>query len=792
MTRQQQQRLQQTMTQHEQQQQQQQTRQQRQRDDVLAAAAAEAVGAADERPHQQHHQENRHDDQCGQDGEEALQPEEVHDDDDDDPEEEDQQDSSSTLSLWKLYAYVIILIIDLILTCIVFLPTMPSMQRHLLPTVIHHHYTISFSVLDVAVLSVIRIVVIAAIMLSYSASSGYCLCWLVGGDNDDDDDNSEPSSQQRRQHPFLDLYHPNGERKTKEEIELEELEEPFDRWFRRYVSRPAYSGELVCLATQLWCVVKCLARLNVELDYDHRVAGSSSLSPDDHHNPPHQHPIFWFAILITSLLSLIEASYLETICKLLRRLAKRRRQRQRQRQQSDAADQQHDETMGAAAAAAGGHTNYGPHNENDDETPSRQLLRRISSVLRIPYLRRVSHSAMAVPLLSTGATDSPRRDRHERTNGDAAMNGDTASGDFCIEEQSIPIDDDNIDSDGLNRPSFPGNHDGGTDNGDGNSTNNDDDGGGDDDDQDKNARGISDITGDCNYKASWKDLLTTIYPDLYFIIAASVFLMAAAIAQVCIPRYLGNILDSLAEAFAKNIHHGDDNGNNNDDNRNDDPSYESMWDVPGFMTNIKLLLIASCLAGIFSGLRGSIFTIVGGRVNVRLRVQLMDSLLSQDIGFFDVTKTGDITSRLSSDTMLVGDQVTLNVNVFLRSIVQAIGVLVFMSIVSWQLTILAFVSVPAITVLSRWYGNYIRSLTKLMQKKLADGNAISEAALGSMATVRAFDAAESELIEFESYMKKYLYLNIRAAIAYFGFAAITTALPQLVYALVGTLRYKYR
>ena len=56
----------------------------------------------------------------------------------------------------------------------------------------------------------------------------------------------------------------------------------------------------------------------------------------------------------------------------------------------------------------------------------------------------------------------------------------------------------------------------------------------------------------------------------------------------------------------------------------------------------------------------------------------MDSLLSQDIGFFDVTKTGDITSRLSSDTTLVGDQVSLNVNVFLRSLVQAIGVLLFM------------------------------------------------------------------------------------------------------------------
>ena len=87
---------------------------------------------------------------------------------------------------------------------------------------------------------------------------------------------------------------------------------------------------------------------------------------------------------------------------------------------------------------------------------------------------------------------------------------------------------------------------------------------------------------------------------------------------------------------------------------------------------------------------------------MRLRVQLMDSLLAQDVGFFDVTKTGDITSRLSSDTTLVGDQITLNVNVFLRSVVQAIGVLIFMFVLSWQLTIIAFISVPVVTALSKW------------------------------------------------------------------------------------------
>lgn len=64
--------------------------------------------------------------------------------------------------------------------------------------------------------------------------------------------------------------------------------------------------------------------------------------------------------------------------------------------------------------------------------------------------------------------------------------------------------------------------------------------------------------------------------------------------------------------------------------------------------------------------RGGIFTVVGARVNVRVRQRLFESLVRQEIGFFDTTKTGDLTSRLASDCTKVGDQVTLNVNVFLR------------------------------------------------------------------------------------------------------------------------------
>ena len=124
----------------------------------------------------------------------------------------------------------------------------------------------------------------------------------------------------------------------------------------------------------------------------------------------------------------------------------------------------------------------------------------------------------------------------------------------------------------------------------------------------------------------------------------------------CLYIYLYQSLDALQKAYSNNDN--DDNNNNTDDDDDD-----RIQDIPGFMNNVKKLIVVSILSGVFSGVRGSIFMVVGGRVNVRLRLRLMSSLLTYEQGFFDLTKTGDITSRLSSDTTLVGDQVTLNVNV---------------------------------------------------------------------------------------------------------------------------------
>lgn len=482
------------------------------------------------------------------------------------------------------------------------------------------------------------------------------------GESDGEDEDS----------PFS-LYHENGERKSKSELEEEALEEPFWPLIKRFVMRLSFLNEIVVLCTGTLVALKAMARLNVEIGVW-----------DDAR--PH-HPIFWMALGLTALSGFLESIYMDNMEKLTRKLG-----RQRRRQ-------------------VGG-------------TANRHWMERWSESLAQPLLSRVQSSE-----------DLQQQLLQQRRDSQIASTCLESSAATVIEEGTVV---------------------------------------------DENARGHSGIGQDALYSASLKDLFRVCEPDKYLILLACIFLIGGGIAQVFVPRFTGMILDALVDK--DNQHNWSFLGHSLLFSSRE--SDGSITHIPGFIKNIELLLLVSIVGGFCAGIRGAIFTMVGARVNTRLRIMLMDSLLSQEIGFYDTTRTGDITSRLSSDTTIVGNSITTNVNIFLRASVRAIGVLIFMFTISWQLSMLAFLTIPAVSILSKWYGRYVRRLSKLQQKKLADGNAVSESTIGSMATVRAFGSETVELDEFEACMQNYLRLNAKAAIATMGYSTLVGALPQLVNALV--------
>jgi ABC-type multidrug transport system fused ATPase/permease subunit len=68
-------------------------------------------------------------------------------------------------------------------------------------------------------------------------------------------------------------------------------------------------------------------------------------------------------------------------------------------------------------------------------------------------------------------------------------------------------------------------------------------------------------------------------------------------------------------------------------------------------------------------------------------VQVFDAVVRQEIGFFDVTRTGELTNRLASDTQVIQNACTVNVSMLARYLAQVFGSIVIMAVVSWKLTL---------------------------------------------------------------------------------------------------------
>lgn len=67
---------------------------------------------------------------------------------------------------------------------------------------------------------------------------------------------------------------------------------------------------------------------------------------------------------------------------------------------------------------------------------------------------------------------------------------------------------------------------------------------------------------------------------------------------------------------------------------------------------------------------------------------------------------GDVISRLTSDTTIVSDLISQNINIFLRNVVKATGVIFFMFSLSWKLSLVTFMGFPIIMLVSDVYGKY--------------------------------------------------------------------------------------
>lgn len=196
-----------------------------------------------------------------------------------------------------------------------------------------------------------------------------------------------------------------------------------------------------------------------------------------------------------------------------------------------------------------------------------------------------------------------------------------------------------------------------------------------------------------------------------------------------------------------------------------------------FIDRYFLALIGvAALLGVASATRFYLVSWIGERVIADLRQAVYAHVLSLSPAFFEVTRTGEVLSRLTADTVLIKTVVGSSASIALRNSFLFIGAASMMAISSPHLSGLVLLTLPAILLPLILFGRWVRRLSRASQDRLADSSAFGSESLNAVTTLQAFTHEEIDRKRFAQTVE----LSFLTAKARILARSILTALVILV------------
>lgn len=221
-----------------------------------------------------------------------------------------------------------------------------------------------------------------------------------------------------------------------------------------------------------------------------------------------------------------------------------------------------------------------------------------------------------------------------------------------------------------------------------------------------------------------RGLLPFLRPYRRQIVLAGVFLVLAAVTTLIFPIALRTLIDKGLVAS--------------------DPGQRVMAMQEHFLA----LFAVGMALGIFSAARFYVVSWLGERITADLRNAVYAHVLRQSPAFFEHTQTGEVLSRLTTDTTLVQTVVGSSLSMGLRNMVMGLGAMLMLVIsnpyvMTQVLGILVLVVLPSV-----YFGRRVRKLSRASQDRVADSSAIAAEVLNAMPVVQSFTQEEREADRF--------------------------------------------
>jgi subfamily B ATP-binding cassette protein MsbA len=200
-----------------------------------------------------------------------------------------------------------------------------------------------------------------------------------------------------------------------------------------------------------------------------------------------------------------------------------------------------------------------------------------------------------------------------------------------------------------------------------------------------------------------------------------------------------------------------------------------------------LLVVIFAVQGLLSFVQVWLLTAVAERVIAKLRSELFAHLVRLSPGFFAEQRTGELTSRLSTDLTLLQSVLTYQSTELARQLVYLVGGIVMLTITHPQLTVTTLAVVPVVVGAAFIFGRAMRKASTVVQDRVAEAMGTAEEAFGQIRTVQSFTRERAESERYDAQLRDVVDAAIHRAlvrgvffgvITFAGFAGVAAVLWQ--------------
>ena len=243
------------------------------------------------------------------------------------------------------------------------------------------------------------------------------------------------------------------------------------------------------------------------------------------------------------------------------------------------------------------------------------------------------------------------------------------------------------------------------------------------------------------------------------LIAALLALLVASVALLALPVALRYLIDN---GFANN-------------------------DVGTINRYFGWFFAAAAVFGGFAALRYYLVSWLGEKVVADIRTAVYERVIRMDPTFFETTRTGEVLSRLTTDTTLVQSVSGVSLSIALRTSVALVGGLIMLALTSVKLTLYIMMGVPVVILPMIIIGRRIRSQSRTTQDRVADTSGLADETLNAIQTVQAFTLEPLQIERYdravvESFKAAVQRVRTRALLTAIGITLVFGAITIILWA----------